>query len=419
MADRLIKKIFSFGRKSSSAPAESRNVQKAPLHINKKTAAAEPQNPPEPHKEKRQTHSAPAAEYQETAITAKAHSRAARKARGVNQSGLHIRAKTGSAETDIAETETDRFTPQSSWLERLTRGLTQSSRRLNDSLSSAFNKRKLDEAALEELEDTLLQADLGMETTAKITDTLRAGRFGKDINAEDIRKLMADEITQILEPCAQNLELDLSHKPHVILMVGVNGSGKTTTIGKLAAKMRSGGLSVMLAAGDTFRAAAIEQLHIWGKRTGCPVISSHLGADPAALAYDAYKQAQETGSDVLLIDTAGRLHNKTELMDELAKIVRILRKRDPAAPHTVLQSLDATTGQNALTQVEMFKKIANVNGLVMTKLDGTARGGILASIAARYKLPIYFIGIGENIADLEPFSAHDFAAAIAGISAAS
>ena len=260
----------------------------------------------------------------------------------------------------------------------------------------------------------LIRADLGMETAIRITDTLSAGRYGKDVSDEEVRGVMRGEIEKVLGPVAKPLELDLSHKPHVILVVGVNGTGKTTTIGKLAAKLREAGLSVWLAAGDTFRAAAIEQLHIWGERTGSPVVSNRLGADAAGLAYDAFEKAKAAGADVLIIDTAGRLQNKAELMDELAKIVRVLGKLDPEAPHTVLQTLDATTGQNALNQVEIFRNVAGVNGLVMTKLDGTARGGILVAIAAKHKLPVYFVGVGEQVADLEPFSANEFAAAIAG-----
>ena len=301
-----------------------------------------------------------------------------------------------------------------SWFERLKSGLARSSRQLGDSISSIFTKRKLDEATLQDLEDVLIQADLGLETAIRITDTLASSRYGKDISTDEVRTIMSDEIKKVLEPVARPLELDLSHKPHVILVVGVNGTGKTTTIGKLAAKLTAGGLKVMLAAGDTFRAAAIEQLHIWGDRVNAPVVSTKLGADAASLAYDAYEKAKAAGSDVLIIDTAGRLQNKTELMDELAKIVRVLSKHDPDAPHTVLQTLDATTGQNALNQVEIFRNIAGVNGLVMTKLDGTARGGILVAIAAKYKLPVYFIGVGEGIDDLEPFAASDFAEAIAG-----
>jgi fused signal recognition particle receptor len=302
-----------------------------------------------------------------------------------------------------------------SWFERLRKGLSRSSQQLGDSIGGIFTRRKLDEDTLQDLEDVLIQADLGMETAIRITGELSATRYGKDISTDEVRTIMATEIEKVLGPVAKPLELDLSHKPHVILVVGVNGTGKTTTIGKLAAKLTAGGLSVMLAAGDTFRAAAIEQLHIWGKRTGAPVVSSKLGADAAGLAFDAWKQAKEAGSDVLIIDTAGRLQNRAELMDELAKIVRVLGKHDPEAPHTVLQTLDATTGQNALNQVEIFRNIAGVNGLVMTKLDGTARGGILVAISAKHKLPVYFIGVGEQVDDLEPFAASDFAKAIAGV----
>jgi fused signal recognition particle receptor len=301
-----------------------------------------------------------------------------------------------------------------SWFQRLKRGLSRTSRDLSSSITGIFTKRKLDEDTLQDLEDVLIRADLGMETAIRITDTLSAGRYGKDVSDEEVRAVMRGEIEKVLGPVAKPLELDLSHKPHVILVVGVNGTGKTTTIGKLAAKLREAGLSVWLAAGDTFRAAAIEQLHIWGERTGSPVVSNRLGADAAGLAFDAFEKAKAAGADVLIIDTAGRLQNKAELMDELAKIVRVLGKLDPEAPHTVLQTLDATTGQNALNQVEIFRNVAGVNGLVMTKLDGTARGGILVAIAAKHKLPVYFVGVGEKVADLEPFSASEFAAAIAG-----
>ena len=304
--------------------------------------------------------------------------------------------------------------PKSSWLQRLRSGLSRSSKELSTSISGVFTKRKLDETTLEELEDVLIRADLGAETAMRIADTLSSSRYGRDVSDQEVRRVMAAEIEKVLSPVAQALELDLSHKPHVILVVGVNGTGKTTTIGKLAAKLTGGGLSVTLAAGDTFRAAAIEQLKIWGERTNSPVVASKLGADAAGLAWDAWEQAKQAGSDVLIIDTAGRLHNKAELMAELEKIVRVLGKHDPEAPHTVLQTVDATTGQNALNQVEIFRNVAGVNGLVMTKLDGTARGGILVAIAAKHKLPVYFIGVGEQVDDLEPFSAGDFAAAIAG-----
>ncbi|MER9075468.1 signal recognition particle-docking protein FtsY [Mesorhizobium sp. M0904] len=305
--------------------------------------------------------------------------------------------------------------PRRSWFQRMRDGLARSSRELSGNIAGVFTKRKLDEDTLQDLEDVLIRADLGMETALRVTDALSASRYGKDVSDTEVRAIMAAEVEKVLSHVAMPLELDLSHKPHVILVVGVNGTGKTTTIGKLAAKLTDGGLSVMLAAGDTFRAAAIEQLKIWGERTNSPVIASKLGADAAGLAYDAFERAKEAGSDVLIIDTAGRLQNKTELMAELEKIVRVLGKLDPEAPHTVLQTVDATTGQNALNQVEIFRNVAGVNGLVMTKLDGTARGGILVAIAAKHKLPVYFIGVGEQVDDLEPFSASEFAKAIAGV----
>ncbi len=305
--------------------------------------------------------------------------------------------------------------PRPTWFQRMREGLARSSRELSSSIAGVFTKKKLDEDTLQDLEDVLIRADLGVETALRVTDTLASTRLGRDVSEAEVRTVMAQEIEKVLKPVALPLELDLSHKPHVILVVGVNGTGKTTTIGKLAAKLTAGGLKVMLAAGDTFRAAAIEQLKIWGERTHSPVISSKLGADAAGLAYDAFEKAKEAGSDVLIIDTAGRLQNKAELMAELEKIVRVLAKLDPEAPHTVLQTVDATTGQNALNQVEIFRNIAGVNGLVMTKLDGTARGGILVAIAAKHRLPVYFIGVGEQVDDLEPFSANDFARAIAGV----
>ncbi|AGF76583.1 signal recognition particle-docking protein FtsY [Bartonella vinsonii] len=326
--------------------------------------------------------------------------------------------------TDIISEKKEEFSPIASleqkkiaWFGHLKKGLALSSQRLSGSISDLFVKGKLDEDTLQKLEDILIQTDLGVETTTRITDILASNRYEKNLTPDDVHMIIAEEIKKVLEPVAIPLELDLHHKPHVILLVGVNGTGKTTTIGKLAAKLTAGGLKVMLAAGDTFRAAAIEQLHIWGERTGSPVISTKLGADAASLAFDAYEKAKKANCDVLIIDTAGRLQNKTELMDELAKIIRVLSKRSPQAPHTILQTLDATTGQNALNQVDIFRDIAGVNGLIMTKLDGTARGGILVAIAAKYKLPVYFIGVGENIEDLQPFSASDFAETISGKSA--
>ncbi|MBP1858518.1 signal recognition particle-docking protein FtsY [Rhizobium herbae] len=301
------------------------------------------------------------------------------------------------------------------WFQRLRQGLARTSSQLTGQITALFTKRKLDDETLQDLEDLLIQADLGVETALRVTDTLASERYGKDVTGEDVSRIMAAEITRVLAPVARPLQLDLSHKPHVILVVGVNGTGKTTTIGKLAAKLSGAGLKVMLAAGDTFRAAAIEQLKIWAERTKSDIVSSKLGADAAGLAYEAFEQAKLKKSDVLIIDTAGRLQNKAELMAELEKIVRVLGKLDPDAPHTVLQTLDATTGQNALNQVEIFRNVAGVNGLIMTKLDGTARGGILVAISAKHKLPVYFIGVGEGVDDLEPFEAKDFAEAIAGI----
>ncbi|MGR9248313.1 signal recognition particle-docking protein FtsY [Rhizobium leguminosarum] len=315
----------------------------------------------------------------------------------------------------IVEPEPVVLQPKLSWFQRLRNGLARTSSQLTGQITALFTKRKLDDETLQDLEDLLIQADLGVETAMRVTDTLASERYGKDVTGEDVSRIMASEIAKVLKPVAKPLQLDLSHKPHVILVVGVNGTGKTTTIGKLAAKLSGAGLKVMLAAGDTFRAAAIEQLKIWADRTKSEFIGTKLGADAAGLAYDAFEQAKAKKCDVLIVDTAGRLQNKAELMAELEKIVRVLGKLDPDAPHTVLQTLDATTGQNALSQVEIFRNVAGVNGLIMTKLDGTARGGILVAISAKHKLPVYFIGVGEGVEDLEPFEAEDFAHAIAGL----
>ncbi|WP_186394329.1 signal recognition particle-docking protein FtsY [Stappia sp. TSB10GB4] len=304
--------------------------------------------------------------------------------------------------------------PRRSWLSRLTAGLSRSSASLTGGISSLFTKRKLDAATLEELEDLLIQADLGVETAMAITERIAEGRFNKQISPDEVRRILAEEVTKVLAPVARPLVVETGHKPHVVLVVGVNGTGKTTTIGKLAAKLTAEGRKVMLAAGDTFRAAAVEQLKIWGARTGAPVIARDTGADAAGLVFDAMQAARAAGCDVLLIDTAGRLQNRAELMAELEKVVRVIRKHDPSAPHSVLLTLDATTGQNAMNQVEIFGRTAGVTGLVMTKLDGTARGGILVAIAAKHALPVHFIGVGEGIDDLEPFTAEEFASAIAG-----
>ena len=301
-----------------------------------------------------------------------------------------------------------------SWWSRLRQGLARSSSSISRGVADIFTKRKLSADMLEDLEDVLVRADLGVDAATRIAALVGKGRYDKQIEPREVRQILADEIERVLTPVAKPLEVDGTKKPFVILVVGVNGSGKTTTIGKLASKFNSEGKSLMLAAGDTFRAAAIEQLRIWGGRMNAPVISREPGADAAGLAFDAIKAAQEQNVDVLLMDTAGRLQNRTELMAELEKIVRVMKKVDAEAPHAVLLVLDATVGQNALSQVEIFGKVAGVTGLVMTKLDGTARGGILVAIAERFGLPVHFIGVGEQADDLEPFTARDFARAIAG-----
>jgi fused signal recognition particle receptor len=301
------------------------------------------------------------------------------------------------------------------WWQRLSEGMRRTSSSLSESVTGLFTKRRLDAATLDELEDALVQADLGVETAVRIAKAVGEGRYDKEISAEEVKAILAGEVEKTLEPVATPLVLDRAKKPFVVLMVGVNGSGKTTTIGKLAQKFRTQGLSVMLAAGDTFRAAAIEQLKVWGERVGAPVLAREQGADAAGLAFDALQQARQNGTDVLLVDTAGRLQNKAGLMAELEKIVRVMRKLDASAPHATLLVLDATVGQNAVSQVELFRKSADVTGLVMTKLDGTARGGILVALAAKFGLPVHFIGVGERVEDLEPFEARDFARAIAGL----
>ena len=303
------------------------------------------------------------------------------------------------------------------WFGRLKAGLSRSAGQLGNSIGALFTKRKLDQDALDELEETLIQADLGVTTAGKIVAAIAKDRFDKDITAEEIKAALADSVTELLQPVEQPLGIASPETggPQVILVVGVNGVGKTTTIGKIASRLRHEGKSVMLAAGDTFRAAAVEQLKVWGERTGAPVLARETGADAAGLAYDALAEARAKQIDVLLIDTAGRLHNKADLMAELAKIVRVMKKLDPAAPHNVLLVLDATTGQNALNQVATFRDICAVTGLVVTKLDGTARGGVLVAIADRFGLPVHFVGVGEQAADLQPFTASAFARALAGL----
>jgi fused signal recognition particle receptor len=316
---------------------------------------------------------------------------------------------------DAGIAEEEPRAPKRSWWARLKDGLARSANSISAGLAAIFTKRKLDESMLDELEDVLIRADLGVATASEIARLIGKGRYDRTIEVEEVKAVLAAEVERVLSPCALPLEIDPAKKPFVILVVGVNGSGKTTTIGKLAAKFTASGRSVMLAAGDTFRAAAIEQLLIWGARLYCPVISRPQGADASALAYDAIKTGQERGTDIVLMDTAGRLQNRAELMAELEKIIRVMRKLDPEAPHAVLLVLDATVGQNAMSQVEIFGRVAGVTGLVMTKLDGTARGGILVAIAEKFKLPIHFIGVGEGPEDLEAFEAGDFARAIAGI----
>lgn len=301
------------------------------------------------------------------------------------------------------------------WFSRLKAGLTRSSSKLGDGIAGIFNKRKLDDEALEELEELLITADLGVTTATKLTTELAKTRFDKEVDPQEVREALAADVAQILEPVAQPLVLDPSNKPNVVLVVGVNGSGKTTTIGKLATHYRAQGLSVRLAAGDTFRAAAIEQLKIWGERSGCAVVAGKQGADSAGLAFEAVEQAKAAGDDLLLIDTAGRLHNRTELMAELQKVARVIKKVEPAAPHHVILVLDATTGQNALTQVGTFKELVDLTGLVVTKLDGSARGGVLVALAEKYGLPVHAIGVGEGAEDFRPFAAKDFARALVGL----
>ena len=282
-------------------------------------------------------------------------------------------------------------------------------------MTDIFTKRKLDAASLDDLEDLLIQTDLGLSASARIRDAIARGRYDQGISPDEVKRVLAAEVEHALEPVARPLVIDPTKRPFVILVVGVNGSGKTTTIGKLAAKFGTEGKTVVLAAGDTFRAAAIEQLRIWARRTFSALVEREQGADAAGLAFDALTRARELDADVVLMDTAGRLQNRAELMGELEKIVRVMKKVDAEAPHAVLLVLDATVGQNALSQVEIFGRIAGVTGLVMTKLDGTARGGILVAIADKFALPVHFIGVGEGVDDLEPFTARDFAEAIAGV----
>ncbi len=304
---------------------------------------------------------------------------------------------------------------KANWWQRLSGGLRRTSSSLSGALSDLVTKRKLDAAMIEELEEALIRADLGVAVASRIAAAVADGRYDKDVSPDDVKTIFAAEIEKVLTGVAKPLVIDTAKKPFVILVIGVNGSGKTTTIGKLASSLHAEGRKVMLAAGDTFRAAAIEQLKIWGGRIGASVIAREPGSDAAGLVFDAIAAAKNDKADVLLIDTAGRLQNRAELMSELEKVVRVIGKAEPGAPHAVLLVLDATVGQNALSQVEIFEKTAGVTGLVMTKLDGTARGGILVAIAEKFRLPVHFIGVGEGVEDLEPFTARDFARAVAGL----
>ena len=320
----------------------------------------------------------------------------------------------------VAEKEPEVEKPEvekKGWLSRLREGLSKSTRKVAESITSLFTKKKLDQQTLDDLEDVLIQADLGVTVAGRLVAKLSKERFGKEVTDEEVRAAFADDIAEILQPVAVPLTIDAARKPHVVLVVGVNGSGKTTTIAKLAGLYKGEGRSVMLAAGDTFRAAAVEQLKVWGDRAGVPVVSKQTGADAAGLAYEALEQARAEKTDVLLIDTAGRLHNKTNLMEELAKIVRVIRKLDPEAPHSCLLVLDATTGQNAHAQVETFKTMSPVDALVVTKLDGSAKGGVLVALAEKFKLPVVAIGVGEGIDDLQPFEARAFARGLMGLPA--
>ena len=300
-----------------------------------------------------------------------------------------------------------------SWFGRLAGGLKRTSSQLGSALADLVTKGPMDPAKLDMIQDALVRADLGYDLAHRVTEVISRGAYSQGITPDEVKAVVAAEVVKILRPVAKPLVID-GAKPFVILVAGVNGSGKTTTIGKLAAKLSAEGRRVVLAAGDTFRAAAIDQLKIWGERTGAKVVARAPGSDSASLAFEALSEAKSTGADVLIVDTAGRLQNRAELMGELEKMVRVMKKVDPAAPHAVLLVLDATVGQNALSQVEVFGKTAGVTGLVMTKLDGTARGGILVSIAEKFKLPIHFIGVGESVDDLQPFAAQDFARALAG-----
>ena len=321
---------------------------------------------------------------------------------------------------DAAAEPAPELTPEAEqpggWFARLKAGLSRSTAKLTEAITTVFRKRRLDDEALEELEETLIAADLGLPAAQRIVEGFRKTRFGKEVTDEEVKAALADSIAEILAPVAQPLVINPGRAPHVVLVVGVNGTGKTTTIAKLGQQWRREGLRVMFAAGDTFRAAAVEQLQIWGDRTGCPVVApAKMGADAAGLAHDALSRAKAEAMDVLLIDTAGRLHNKAALMEELRKVMRVIRRMDETAPHSVLLTLDATTGQNALSQVKVFREMVEVNGLAVTKLDGSAKGGVVVALAQEFGLPVHVVGVGEKAEDLRPFEARDFARGLVGL----
>lgn len=301
------------------------------------------------------------------------------------------------------------------WFERIKQGLSRTAAPLVSGISGLLTKKKLDQETLNDIEDLLIMSDVGVKTASALTKELAKEKFDKEVDSEEVRSFFADKIAEKLEPYAQELKIDPAQKPFVILMAGVNGAGKTTTIGKLAYQLKAKGLKVRFAAADTFRAAAVEQLKVWGERTGCPVVSRPTGADAAGLVFDALTEARKNNDDVLFIDTAGRLQNKNELMEELQKIIRIIKKQIPDAPHACLQVLDATVGQNAHSQVKIFSEMIPVTGLVLTKLDGTAKGGVTVALCEEFKLPVYLIGIGEQITDLQPFKAQDYARSLMGL----
>lgn len=312
-------------------------------------------------------------------------------------------------------TDTEQEEPKKrGFFRRLKEGLTRSKTKISDGVTGIFTKRKLDAETLEELEELLIQSDLGVDLSMRITQAFGKGRFDKEIDPTEVRGILAEEIAKVLKPVEKPFQVDQSKRPFVTLVVGVNGAGKTTTIGKIARQLSLDGKKVVLGAADTFRAAAIDQLKIWGERVGAPVIANKVGSDAAGVAFETIARAEADNADVVMIDTAGRLQNKSDLMAELEKVIRVIRKKDETAPHAVLLVLDATTGQNALNQVDVFKSMANVTGLVMTKLDGTARGGILVSVADRFGLPIHAVGVGESVEDLQTFDALAFARALTG-----